>query len=78
MPDRLTVTVEEAAELLGVSRAFAYALVKKRELPYVRLGRRVVVPRIALERLLGVEGEDGASAGPASAPEEPSSRISPT
>jgi excisionase family DNA binding protein len=50
--ERLTVTVEEAARVLGISRAFAYVLVKNEELPSVRLGRRVVVPRRALERLL--------------------------
>lgn len=49
---RKTLTVGEAAELLGISRAFAYKLVKRSELPSVRLGRRVVVPRKALEMLL--------------------------
>ena len=53
--NRMTVTVEEAAEILGISRAFAYALVRKGELPSLRLGRRLVVPRRALEQLL--EGE---------------------
>lgn len=53
--ERLTVTVEEAARLLGVSRAFAYELVARKELPSVRLGRRVIIPRRALERLLDVE-----------------------
>ncbi|MGH9030531.1 MAG: helix-turn-helix domain-containing protein [Acidimicrobiia bacterium] len=53
--ERLTLTVEETAELLGISRAFAYTLVKNEELPFVRLGRRVVVPRRALERLLDAE-----------------------
>lgn len=53
--ERLTVTVEEAAELLGISRAFAYLLVARNELPSLRLGRRVVVPRRALDRLLDVE-----------------------
>ncbi len=55
--ERLTVTVEEAANLLGVSRAFAYELVARRDLPSVRLGRRVLIPRRALERLLGLEPE---------------------
>ena len=50
--DRLTLTVEEAAELLGISRTLAYELVTRRELPSVRLGRRIVVPRRALEALL--------------------------
>ena len=53
--ERLTVTVEEAAALLGISRNLAYELVTRKELPSVRLGRRVLVPRQALERLLDVE-----------------------
>ena len=37
-------SVEEAARLLGISRAHAYELVARGELPHLRLGRRVVVP----------------------------------
>ena len=51
---RLTVTVSEAAEFLGISRAFAYELVARGVIPAVRFGRRVVVPRKALETLLEV------------------------
>lgn len=58
--ERLTVTVEEAAELLGVSRAFAYELVARKELPSLKLGRRVIIPRRALERLLDIESEPAA------------------
>ncbi len=47
--ERLTLTIEEAGALLGISRALAYELVKRGELPSLRLGRRVVVPRKALE-----------------------------
>lgn len=50
--NRMTLTVEEAAEILGISRAFAYSLVKNDQLPSLRLGRRLVVPRRALERLI--------------------------
>jgi excisionase family DNA binding protein len=49
---RLTVTVEEAAQLLGISRALAYELAARHELPSVRLGRRIVVPLRALEDML--------------------------
>jgi excisionase family DNA binding protein len=49
--ERLTLTVEEAGELLGISRAFAYELVARGELPSLRLGRRLLVPRRALEAL---------------------------
>lgn len=52
---RLTVSVEEAGELLGISRAFAYELAARGELPCVRLGRRLLVPRKALDALLVVD-----------------------
>jgi len=51
--DRWTVTVEEAAEMLGISRSSAYECVHRGELRALRLGRRLVVPRTALEELLG-------------------------
>jgi excisionase family DNA binding protein len=50
--DRLTYSVEEAALLLGVSRNSAYEAVRKGELPTVRLGRRILIPRSRLEALL--------------------------
>ncbi len=49
---RLVWTVEEAARLLGISRAHAYELVACGDLPHVRLGRRVVVPKHAITELL--------------------------
>ncbi len=55
---RLVLTVEETADALGISRAFAYELVRKGELPSIRLGRRIVVPRVQLARLVGVELEE--------------------
>jgi len=50
--NRLVVTVVEAAYLLNISRAFAYELVARGELPAIRLGRRIVIPRVGLEQLL--------------------------
>jgi excisionase family DNA binding protein len=50
--ERQTLTVEEAAQILGISRSSAYEAVRRGELPVVRIGRRYVVPRVALERLL--------------------------
>jgi excisionase family DNA binding protein len=46
--ERLVLTVAEAGELLGISRAFAYELVARGELTVIRLGRRIVVPKAAL------------------------------
>ncbi len=49
---RLTFTVSESAEILGVSRTTAYELVRSGALPCVRLGRRIVITRRTLEELL--------------------------
>lgn len=57
--DRMTISVDEAAKLLGISRSFAYELCARRELPVIRLGRRVVVRRQALLDLI-LETEDAA------------------
>ena len=54
--ERQTLTVEEAARLLGISRSSAYEAVRRGELPTVKIGRRYVVPRVALERLLDQSG----------------------
>jgi excisionase family DNA binding protein len=50
--DRLTLTAEEAACLLGISRGLAYELARCGKLPVVRLGRRILIPRAALEKML--------------------------
>ncbi len=58
-PGRLTWTVEEAAVALGVSRAFAYDAVRRGEIPAIRIGRRILVPRAALGDLLAGSSELG-------------------
>ena len=57
--ERLALSVEEAGALLGISRDLAYDLVARRELPSVRLGRRLVVPRRSLEEALDRLAEAG-------------------
>ena len=49
------LTVEEAAALLRISRQSAYQAVRAGELPTVKIGRRILVPRAALERMLAAE-----------------------
>ena len=51
--ERLVYTVAEAGEMLGISRAFAYELVARGELPVIRLGRRLLVPKAGLLALVG-------------------------
>jgi excisionase family DNA binding protein len=49
---QLVLTVERTAALLGISRTLAYELIGRGDLPAVRLGRRIVVPRAAIDRLV--------------------------
>lgn len=49
-----TITVDEAAKVLGVSRLSAYAAVKRGELDVIRIGKRMVVTTAPLRRRLGV------------------------
>ncbi|MCP5028814.1 MAG: helix-turn-helix domain-containing protein [Actinomycetia bacterium] len=55
-PVRATITVTEAAQVLGISRSTAYELVRVGTLPSLRLGRRLVVPKHALAELLESPG----------------------
>jgi len=50
--ERLTLTVEEAGELLGISRALAYEMARTGRLPTLRFGKRIVVPKKAIENML--------------------------
>ena len=55
--DNLTMTVPEAAKALGISRNLCYELARRGELPVIRLGeKRLVISRIALERMLEGSG----------------------
>ena len=61
---RLVLTVTEVAAALGISRAHAYELVARGELPSLRLGRRIVVPRRELDLFLGGEPDSDRRNGP--------------
>ena len=52
VPAALVYDVAGAAEALGVSQASVYAAVKAHTLPSFRLGRRVLIPKAALLKLL--------------------------
>lgn len=50
--ERLTFTVKEAQKLLGLSRALVYQAIGTGEIPSVRIGKRILIPKAALYRLL--------------------------
>ena len=56
---RLCITVPEAAAMLGLSRNFTYELVKQRKLPVIVFGKRKLIPRAALEKILEKGAENG-------------------
>ena len=47
--ERLTYTVKEVADLLGISKSYAYQLVKERKLPVLEVGNRRVIPKNQFE-----------------------------
>jgi excisionase family DNA binding protein len=47
-----TVSVDEAARMIGISRALAYDAVGRGEIPTIRIGRRLLVPRAQLAAML--------------------------
>jgi excisionase family DNA binding protein len=46
----MLLTVTEAARLLRISRNLCYELIAQKQLPHIRLGRRILVPRYGLEQ----------------------------
>jgi excisionase family DNA binding protein len=50
-----TVTVDDAAALLGLSRNGAYNAIREGEIPSIRIGRCIRVPSAQLRKMLGLE-----------------------
>jgi excisionase family DNA binding protein len=74
--ERLTLTIEETGKLLGISRGLAYSAARSGDIPTVRCGRRLLVPKAAFYALLGEPpsvpdetggGEDEEGVSPAAA-----------
>jgi len=53
---RPTLTVEETAKLLGISRGLAFQAVRRGDIPAIRIGRRILVPLTQLQALLNGDG----------------------
>ena len=50
---RATITIVEAAHRLGIGRNQAYEAAKRGEIPSIKIGKRLLVPKAALEKMLG-------------------------
>ena len=55
-PKPLVYSVAEAGKLLHLSRGLMYEAIRTGQIPSVKIGRRILIPRVALDRLL--EGTD--------------------
>ena len=50
--ERLTYSIPECAKALGIGRNLCYDRVKTGEIPVIKIGRRLLVPKRALQKLL--------------------------
>lgn len=53
--ERLTYKVEEAGRLLGIGRNQAYGAAKAGQIPVIKIGKRLLVPKAALDKMLAGE-----------------------
>lgn len=53
--EKVVLTVDECAAYLRISRPQAYLGVKTGQIPSIKVGRRILVPRQALENLLNAK-----------------------
>lgn len=58
----VTMTIEAAARLLGISRGAAYRAAAAGQIPTIRIGRRLLVPTARLLEMLGVDQPTGQAA----------------
>jgi excisionase family DNA binding protein len=48
----LTYSVPEAAQLLGINRNTAYEAAARGELPVIKIGKRLLIPRAKFDAML--------------------------
>lgn len=63
MDSSQVLTVDEAAKMLRISRGSAYQACRAGEIPTISIGRRLLVPRAALDAMLRGEREAAVAAG---------------
>lgn len=49
---RQTLTISEVGEILGIGRNSAYEAAQRGDFPVLRVGKRFLVPKAALEKFL--------------------------
>ena len=59
--ERLVLQAGEAAKILGLSRNSVYQGIQTGEIPHIKIGKRLLIPRLALERMLDEAGNSKVS-----------------
>lgn len=49
---KLTITVDECAKLLGISRGLCFQMVHEGKIPHLRFNKRILIPKWAIQHLL--------------------------
>ncbi len=57
MGEKKVLTIMEAAEELGISKGSAYEAARTGAIPTIRIGKRLIVPRVAFDKMLAQAGE---------------------
>ena len=57
---RMTYKIEEGARLLGIGRNQAYEAARRGDIPTIKIGKRLLAPKTAIDRMLN--GDVAASA----------------
>jgi excisionase family DNA binding protein len=70
-----TVSVTDAATILGISRRSAYRAAAAGQLPTIQLGRRLLVPTARLRTLLGLATDEDANISNPSPKSAPTSSV---
>lgn len=55
--EKLVYSVQEAAELLGISKSYAYELVRNGTIPVLELGKKRVIPKEKFNNWINGERE---------------------
>jgi excisionase family DNA binding protein len=52
--ERAVLTVKETADVLGIGLNQAYEAIRSGAIPSLKIGKRIIVPRVALEKKLAI------------------------
>lgn len=50
--EKLVYTVQETAQILNIGLNKAYELIQEKQIPNLRVGRKILIPKLALESWL--------------------------